>query len=106
MNLIEAFLQKATTATTIENTKAYVDTALMVYTESHLVNVMLKGTTAGKFIEVIKIVRNKFKHGLKESKDIVEAANITPQLLCRVSVAEAETLRREIEAVGGLIDIR
>lgn len=66
-------------------------------------NVIL--TDAGeKKIQVIKVVRELTNLGLKEAKDLVDGA---PKPVKEgVSKAEAETVKKKIEEVGGKIDIK
>lgn len=66
-------------------------------------NVIL--TDAGdKKIQVIKVVRELTGLGLKEAKDLVDGAPKTVKE--GVSKAEAETIKKKIEEVGGKIDIK
>jgi large subunit ribosomal protein L7/L12 len=62
-------------------------------------------TAAGdKKIQVIKEVRAITGLGLKEAKQLVEAA---PKAVKEgIEKAEAEKLKEQIEAVGGLVDIK
>ena len=66
-------------------------------------NVIL--TEAGdKKIQVIKVVRELTGLGLKEAKDLVDGA---PKAVKEgVSKADAETIKKKIEEVGGKIDIK
>ena len=57
-----------------------------------------------KKIQVIKEVRAITGLGLKEAKELVEAA---PKAVKEgIEKAEAEKLKEQIEAVGGLVDIK
>jgi large subunit ribosomal protein L7/L12 len=57
-----------------------------------------------KKIQVIKVVRELTGLGLKEAKDLVDGA---PKAVKEgVSKAEAETIKKKIEEVGGKIDIK
>lgn len=62
-------------------------------------------TNAGsEKIKVIKEVRAVTSLGLKEAKDLVEGA---PQpIKLGVSKAEAEDIKKKIEAVGGTVEIK
>lgn len=62
-------------------------------------------TNAGsEKIKVIKEVRAVTSLGLKEAKDLVEGA---PQpIKLGVSKAEAEDIKKKIEAVGGAVEIK
>jgi large subunit ribosomal protein L7/L12 len=66
-------------------------------------NVIL--TDAGdKKIQVIKVVRELTGLGLKEAKDLVDGA---PKPVKEgVAKAEAETIKKKIEEVGGKIEIK
>lgn len=60
--------------------------------------------TGDKKIQVIKVVRELTGLGLKEAKDLVDGA---PKPVKEgVSKAEAETIKKKIEEVGGKIDIK
>ena len=66
-------------------------------------NVILTAT-GDKKIQVIKVVRELTGLGLKEAKDLVDGA---PKPVKEgVSKAEAETIKKKIEEVGGKIDIK
>jgi len=66
-------------------------------------NVILTDT-GDKKIQVIKVVRELTGLGLKEAKDLVDGA---PKPVKEgVSKAEAETIKKKIEEVGGKIDIK
>jgi len=57
-----------------------------------------------KKIQVIKVVRELTGLGLKEAKDLVDGA--PKPVKESVSKAEAETIKKKIEEVGGKIDIK
>lgn len=60
--------------------------------------------TGEKKIQVIKVVRELTGLGLKEAKDLVDGA---PKPVKEgVSKAEAETIKKKIEEVGGKVDIK
>ena len=66
-------------------------------------NVSLESADASKKIAVIKEVRTVTGLGLKEAKDLVEGA---PKMLKEaVSKEEAENIKKEIEAAGGVVKI-
>ncbi len=66
-------------------------------------NVELKDAGAQK-IAVIKIVKEVLALGLKEAKDLVDAA---PKMLKEgMKKAEAEDLKKRIEAAGGKIELK
>lgn len=57
-----------------------------------------------KKIQVIKVVRELTGLGLKEAKDLVDG--IPKTLKEGVSKAEAETIKKKIEEVGGKIEVK
>ncbi len=66
-------------------------------------NVMLTASGANK-VAVIKAVRGATALGLKEAKDLVEAAP-TP-VKEAISKEEAEALKKELEAAGASVEIK
>ena len=57
-----------------------------------------------KKIEVIKAVREVTELGLKQAKDLVEAA---PQVVKEnISKEEADTMRQKLEAAGAVVEIK
>ena len=62
-------------------------------------------TSAGdKKIQVIKVVRELTSLGLKEAKDLVEAA---PKIVkTGVAKEEAETMKKKLEEVGAKVEIK
>ena len=69
-------------------------------------NIELKEVGAQK-IEVIKVVRDITAKGLKESKDMVDAAATTPQLVKEgVKKDEAEAIKKKFEAAGAKVEIK
>ena len=66
-------------------------------------NVMLTAIGANK-VAVIKAVRGATSLGLKEAKDLVEAAP-TP-VKEAISKEEAEALKKELEAAGASVEIK
>src|SRR5687767_7797994 len=69
-------------------------------------NVELKEVGAQK-IEVIKVVRDVTAKGLKESKDLVDAAAAAPQLIKEgVKKEEAEEIKKKFEAAGAKVDVK
>jgi len=69
-------------------------------------NVELKEVGAQK-IEVIKVVRDVTAKGLKESKDLVDAAASGPQMVKEgVKKEEAETIKKKFEAAGAKVEIK
>jgi len=74
--------------------------------EKNSFNVELKEVGAQK-IEVIKVVRDVTAKGLKESKDLVDAAASAPQLVKEgVKKEEAEEIKKKFEAAGAKVDIK
>ncbi len=66
-------------------------------------NVELKEAGANK-IAVIKIVKEVLALGLKEAKDLVDAA---PKMLKEgVKKEEAEKMKKDIEAAGGKVELK
>jgi large subunit ribosomal protein L7/L12 len=60
--------------------------------------------SAGKKINVIKVVREITKLGLKEAKDLVDGA---PKLVVeKVSKEEAESVKKKLEEVGASIEVK
>lgn len=70
-------------------------------------DVILSGFDAAKKINVIKVVREILSLGLKESKDLVEAAEKEPQKIKEgVTKAEAEELKKKLEEAGAKIELK
>ncbi len=60
-----------------------------------------------KKIEVIKVVRDAIQKGLKDSKDIVDAAVSGEQMIKEnVKKEEAEEIKKKFEAAGAKIELR
>lgn len=60
-----------------------------------------------KKIEVIKVVRDVMEKGLKEAKDLVDAAASTPQMIKEgVDKAQAEELKKKFEAAGAKVELK
>jgi len=57
-----------------------------------------------KKIQVIKVVRELTKLGLKEAKDLVDAA--PKPVLEKVSKEDAEKARGDLEAVGAVVEVK
>jgi large subunit ribosomal protein L7/L12 len=65
---------------------------------------ILTEVPADKKITILKIVRELTGLGLKEAKDLVEAA---PKAIKEgVSKADCEAIKKQIEDVGGKVDIK
>jgi large subunit ribosomal protein L7/L12 len=66
-------------------------------------NVVLK-EAGGQKIQVIKVIRELIGKGLKEAKDLVDAA---PQVVKEgVSKNEAEELKKKLEGAGAVVEIK
>jgi len=73
--------------------------------EKSTYNIELK-SVGDKKIEVIKVVRDATEKGLKEAKDLVEAAVATPQMVKEnVKKEEAEELKKKFEAAGAKVEL-
>ncbi|MDD5606475.1 MAG: 50S ribosomal protein L7/L12 [Candidatus Pacebacteria bacterium] len=60
-----------------------------------------------KKIEVIKVVRDITEKGLKEAKDLVDAAASAPQIIKEgVKKEEAEELKKKFEAAGAKVELK
>lgn len=71
--------------------------------EKSTFNVELKDAGASK-INVIKVVKEALGLGLKEAKDLVDAA---PKVLKEgVKKEDAEKLKKDIEAAGGKVELK
>jgi large subunit ribosomal protein L7/L12 len=81
-------------------------TAAPVAEEKTVFNVVL--TAVGdKKIEVIKAVRDVTGKGLKESKDLVDAAASGPQVVKEnVKKEEAEEIKKKFEAAGAKVELK
>ena len=69
-------------------------------------NVVLS-VVGDKKIEVIKVVRDVTQKGLKEAKDLVDAAAAGPQVIKEnVKKEEAEDLKKKFEAAGANVELK
>lgn len=60
-----------------------------------------------KKIEVIKVVRDITEKGLKEAKDLVDAAGSSPQMVKEnVKKEEAEEIKKKFEAAGAKVELK
>lgn len=60
-----------------------------------------------KKIEVIKVVRDATQKGLKEAKDMVDAAAASPQVVKEnAKKEEAEDLKKKFEAAGAKVELK
>ncbi len=67
-------------------------------------DVVLDSVPADKKIAILKIVRNVTGLGLKESKEIVDNAPKT--IKEGASKEEGESIKKEVEAVGGKVTVK
>ena len=67
-------------------------------------DVILAGAAADKKIQVIKVVRELTSLGLKEAKDLVEAA--PKPVKTGVTKEEAETMKKKLEENGGKVEVK
>ncbi|MCX6738349.1 MAG: 50S ribosomal protein L7/L12 [Candidatus Parcubacteria bacterium] len=69
-------------------------------------DVILK-TVGDKKIDVIKAVRDATAKGLKEAKDLVDAAAAEPQVIKeKAKKEEAEDVKKKFEAAGATIELK
>ncbi len=60
-----------------------------------------------KKIEVIKVVRDVTEKGLKEAKDLVDAAAAAPQMIKEnVKKEDAEAIKKKFEAAGAKVELK
>ena len=67
-------------------------------------NVILASAPADKKINIIKVVREVTGLGLKEAKDLVDAA--PKPLKEKVKKEEAEEMKKKIEAAGAKVEVK
>jgi len=69
-------------------------------------NVVLSGVGEKK-IEVIKVLRDITQMGLKEAKDMADAAEKTPQTVKEgVKKEEAEEMKKKFETAGAKVELK
>ena len=74
--------------------------------EKSTYNIELK-SVGDKKIEVIKAVRDITEKGLKEAKDLVEAAMLAPQMVKEnVKKEEAQEMKKKFEAAGAQVELK
>lgn len=74
--------------------------------EKSAFNVVLNAV-GDKKIEVIKAVRDITQKGLKEAKDLVDAAATSPQTVQEnVKKEEAEEMKKKFEAAGAKVELK
>jgi len=70
-------------------------------------DVILKAVPADKKIGIIKVVKNITGLGLKEAKDLVEAAAASPKPIKEgAKKEEAEELKKQLEAEGAGVEVK
>ncbi len=75
--------------------------------EEKAVFTVVLSSVGEKKIEVIKLVRDITGKGLKESKDLVDAAANSPQVIKEnVKKEEAEEIKKKFEAVGAKVELK
>jgi large subunit ribosomal protein L7/L12 len=72
--------------------------------EKNTFDIILEYVPVDKKITILKIVRNITGLGLKESKEIVD--NVPKVLKTNITKEESNTIKTEIESVGGKILIK
>jgi large subunit ribosomal protein L7/L12 len=72
--------------------------------EKSTFDIVLDSVPADKKIAILKIVRNVTGLGLKESKEIVD--NVPKTIKEGATKEESESIKKEIEAVGGKVTIK
>ena len=74
--------------------------------EKSVFNIELK-SVGEKKIEVIKVVRDVTEKGLKEAKDLVDAAVSAPQMVKEnVKKEEAKEIQKKFEAAGAKVELK
>jgi len=74
--------------------------------EKSIFTIELKGVGEKK-IEVIKAVRDITQKGLKEAKDLVDAAEKGPQVIKEnVKKEEAEDIKKKLEIAGAKVELK
>ena len=74
--------------------------------EKSIFNIILK-EVGSKKIEVIKVIRDITQKGLKESKDLVDAAEKEPQTVKEnVKKEEAAEIKKKFEAAGAKVELK
>ena len=74
--------------------------------EKSVFNIELKEVGAKK-IDVIKVVRDITGKGLKESKDLVDAAAAAPQMVKEnAKKEEAEDIKKKFETAGAKVELK
>lgn len=93
-------------ATAVAVTTAPVENGTATVEEKTSFDVVLKTVGSAK-LQVVKAVKEACGLGLKEAKDLVDAAASAPSTLKEgVSKEEAEALKKTIEAAGAEIELK
>src|SRR4030042_609734 len=80
--------------------------AAPVVEEKSVFNIELKNP-GDKKIEVIKAIRDVTDKGLKDAKDLVDAAASAPQMIKEnVKKEEAEEIKKKFEAAGAQVELK
>lgn len=75
--------------------------------EEKTIFTVVLSSVGDKKIDVIKIVRDITGKGLKESKDLVDAAATNPQVIKEnVKKEEAEEIKKKFEAIGAKVELK
>jgi large subunit ribosomal protein L7/L12 len=75
--------------------------------EEKTIFTVVLASAGDKKIDVIKVVRDATEKGLKEAKDLVEAAASAPQIVKEnVKKEEAEELKKKFEAAGAKVELK
>lgn len=74
--------------------------------EKTVFNIELKAV-GDKKIEVIKVIRDITGKGLKEAKDLVDAAESSPQIVKEnVKKEEAQEIKKKLEEAGATVELK
>lgn len=96
--LIKRFFDAVDNATSLEEAKTYAKSVRIIMEESEQVAVTIMSYDNGHIIPLIKILRDRFKLGLKEAKDI---ADHLPRTFSMNSV-EAKRLTSDLFNAGNI----
>ena len=103
VELIEAMEEKFNVSAAAASVAAAAPTAAAVVEEQTEFNVVMTSFGANK-VGVIKVVRALTGLGLKEAKDLVEAAPSTVKE--GVSKDEAASIKKELEEAGASVEVK
>lgn len=103
LNELVKVLEKRFGVSAVAAAAAPVAAAAGAAEEKSTFNIELKDAGASK-IAVIKVVKEALALGLKEAKDLVDAA---PKMLKEnVKKEDAEKIKKDIEAAGGKVELK